>query len=182
MGVVYRRGFRLPVRYGLWSCFSTLCIYFQINSIDFAHKFWLQIASLLALHPQNWYLHLQRISGYFGLWFACAKHHGHRIVTNNACRAINDRVTLWWDDAIDLWVLISLLASVKTSMYSFVNNQLIFFKFEIQKYIHSQIHYTISGIVPVTIGEEVSDHFFTNMQMDIKFTFTRYTDIYITRT
>ena len=105
-----------------------------------------------------------------------------KLQPDNACRAINDSVILWWNDAIDLLMLISLLASVKTSMYSFVNNQLIFLKFEIQKYIHSQIHYTISGIVPVTTSEEVSDHFFTNIQMEIKFTFTLYTDIYITRT
>ena len=54
-----------------------------------------------------------------------------KLQPDNACRAINDSVILGWDDAIDLLMLISLLASVKTSMYSFVNNQLIFLKFEI---------------------------------------------------
>ena len=53
--------------YGLWSCFSILCIYFQMNSIDFAHNIWLQIVFLLALHQ--------------GLWLAYANDHGHRIVT-----------------------------------------------------------------------------------------------------
>ena len=64
-GVSKNGGFKLSAHYGLRSCFSILCIYFQMSSIDFAHNIWLQIVSLLSLHPPNWDLHLQRISGVF---------------------------------------------------------------------------------------------------------------------
>ena len=80
---------------------------------------------------------------------------------------------------MDLLMVISLLGPMKTFMYSFVNNQLIFLKWEEQhRYSHSQINYTISGIVLVTTSQEVWDHFFTKIQMATKFTFTLYTDIY----
>ena len=69
MGIAYRGGFKLSVHYGPLPCFSILCIYFQMNSVDFAHNIWLQIVSLLALHPPNWYLHIQRISGIFVIAF-----------------------------------------------------------------------------------------------------------------
>ena len=46
----------------------------------------------------------------------------------NACRAISDEVTLWWDDTIDLLML--MLSSVKTSIYSFANDKFIFLKHE----------------------------------------------------
>ena len=71
-------------------------------------------------------------------------------------------------------MLISLLASVKTSMYSFVNNQLIFLKFEKSNTNTLILRFT----VPMTTSEEVWDHFFTNIQMETKFTFTHYTNIY----
>ena len=76
-----------------------------------------------------------------------------------------------------------LLASVKTSMYSFFNNQLIFLKFEkrnrdafILRFTMISLCYTIS--IPVTTSKEVWNHFFTTIRMETKFTFTLYTDIY----
>ena len=42
----------------------------------------------------------------------------------------------------------------------------------------SEIHYTISDIVPVTTSEEVWVHFFTSIQMETKFTFTLCTNVY----
>ena len=80
-------------------------------------------------------------------------------------------------------MLINLLASVKTSMYSFFNNQLIFLKFEksntdtlFLRFTILSLYYTIS--IPVSTSEEAWDHFFTNIQMETKFAFTLYTDIY----
>ena len=58
-------GFKPSTHYGLWSCFSILCIFFQMNSINFAYNIWLQIMSLLVLHPPNWHLHPQPGSGVF---------------------------------------------------------------------------------------------------------------------
>ena len=42
---------------------------------------------------------------------------------------------------------------------------------EQHKYTYSQIHYTISGIVPVTTSNELWDDIFTSIHMDTKFTF-----------
>ena len=58
--------------------------------------------------------------------------------------------------------------SVKAFMYSSVNDQLIFLKFE--KNNTAQIHLFYSGIVPVTISKELWDHVFTSIQMETKFT------------
>ena len=46
------------------------------------------------------------------------------------------------------------------------------------RYTHSKIHYTISGIVPVTTSKEVWGRFFTSIQMENKFTFTLCTNMY----
>lgn len=48
---------------------------------------------------------------------------------DNACRAINDGITLLFA-ATNLLMFINLLSSVKASMHSFVDCQLIFLKFE----------------------------------------------------
>ena len=48
---------------------------------------------------------------------------------DNACRAINDGITFLFA-ATNLLMFINLLSSVKASMYSFVDGQLIFLKFE----------------------------------------------------
>ena len=86
--------------YGL--VFFILCIYFQMNSIDFALNIWLLVVSLLALHPPNWHLHLQRNSVVFyrqlsGLWLACVKYHGRRIdgMMRSICWCLLACYSLW---------------------------------------------------------------------------------------
>ena len=72
---------------------------------------------------------------------------GTELQPDNACIAINDEVTLWWDDAINFLMLISLLSTVKTFMYSSVNDQLIFLKFE-----KSNTHTLILRFIILSLG------------------------------
>ena len=55
---------------------------------------------------------------------------------------------MWWDNVIDLLMLTSLLSSVKTFIYSSVNDLLIFLKFEKNNINTSILRFTI-----VSLGE-----------------------------
>ena len=68
-GWPYRGGslwkFTLSAHYGLTVFFFHFVHLFSDEFNDFACNIWLQIVSLLALHPPNWHLHPQRTLGVF---------------------------------------------------------------------------------------------------------------------
>ena len=81
----------------------------------------------------------------------------------------------WWGHIVMGWCnrFFTLLLSVKTFIVQFCQWPVDFLEVweEQHTYTYSQIHYTISGIVPVTTSKELWDHIFTRIQMETKFTF-----------
>ena len=172
--LIYRRFLKnhRKLLHTIWSFFPILCICFQMKSIDFTHNVWLQIVSLLALYLQIGIYIPNLPQGCFadsfqGLWFGYAKHHGHSWVCQTSS-AQNCNQVMHVEQSMIGSHCDEMMRSICWCFFAcyrlwrhpctvlLMTNNFINVWEEQHRYTHSQIHHTISGIVPLTTSEEVS--------------------------